>query len=176
MRMELLALFAALSTGAQAIAQNGGTSAGTAAKWPPEAKEFQGHHYALYTDASKWDSAKFKCQQRGGHLAVVNNAAENSFVWEMAKDQHAVWIGLVRTMGAWRWVTVSQSEFFNWAPGEPNTATGRKNSRIDVGINACLYGNGLCSDGTRNTALQGRWSDEPGNCPDITGYVCEWEN
>lgn len=148
-----------------------------ASKYPPEAKEYNGHHYMVYSDTSKWDSAKSKCITRGGHLVVMNNAEENIFVYKMMKRQHrAVWIGLSKSMESWRWVTVGGSEFTNWAPGEPNVGKGKVSSKIGVGVNVCLYGEWCDSTGQHwNVDIRSKWDDRFGDDPGVTGYICEWD-
>lgn len=139
-------------------------------KTPAEAKEFKGHYYMLYTDATKWETANFKCMKRGGHLVVINDAEENDFVHELTKQRPAVWIGLSRSMGTWKWVALSsQSEFFNWAPGEPNIDRNAKNLKSGVGVNVCMRND------NPNVSLQGMWDDCFGDDNGVTGYVCEWD-
>jgi hypothetical protein len=147
-----------------------------ASKYPPEAKEFNGHHYMLYSDTSKWGSAKFKCTTRGGHLVVINNAEENKFVYQLIKEHRVVWIGLSKNIDSWRWVTVDGGEFTNWAPGQPSIKKGTATSKIGVEINVCMYG--AWYDGHQyyySDTRNGRWDDRFGDDSDVTGYVCEWD-
>jgi len=129
-------------------------------KYPPEAEEYNGHHYMVYSDTSKWGDAKFKCTQRGGHLVVINDAKENSFVSKLREGCPFAWIGLSKSLNSWRWVTVDGGNYFNW---ESSNKAGKKvSSKIGVGINACIVGSG-------------KWIVCDGDDADVTGYVCEWD-
>jgi len=149
-------------------------------KYPAEAAEFKGHHYMVYSDTTTWDRAKFKCTTRGGHLVVINDMEENTFVYELIKDSHrATWIGLSKSIETWRWSTSEGSEYRNWSPGEPNIGAGKISPKIGVGINVCMYGEYCTSQGTfrdyHNISQQSKWDDRFGDDTGVTGYVCEWD-
>ena len=77
-------------------------------------------YFCSNTSNHSYWSAKNKCIQNGGHLAVINNYAENYFIKSnlIAND---AWIGYSdsNTEGNWKWIT-GNSNYTNWASGEPN--------------------------------------------------------
>ncbi|HOC58240.1 MAG TPA: hypothetical protein PKI20_21665 [Verrucomicrobiota bacterium] len=64
-------------------------------------------------------------------MACITSAAENSFVYSLAKDDQSLWlavpptlegpwIGGYRSGSAWLWVSGEPFVYKNWRPGEPN--------------------------------------------------------
>ena len=51
---------------------------------PTEALEYNGHRYYIYPGgtSSTWEDAKAYCESLGGHLAVINNEAENNALYD----------------------------------------------------------------------------------------------
>ena len=148
---------------------------------PKDANEFRGHHYMLYTDETDWRRARFNCQKRGGHLVVINDSPENDFVYELLKEQRLVWIGLYQSMRSWRWVGIADSGFFKWAPDEPDV--NKDSARVKVGADLCVamygerpFGSSTYSYSSRNEMHRSRWSVRESSNPEITGYICEWDN
>ncbi len=147
---------------------------------PPDAREFDGHHYKLYTDETDWRKAQFLCKKRGGHLVVINNSEENDFVFGLMKEHRAVWIGLSKSMGNWRWDGMTESGFFKWAPNEPSD--GSRDTKVKMGAVRCvsMYGRspfGWQTKGARSRSdnNRSRWSVRFGDDSQVTGYVCEWD-
>ena len=48
---------------------------------------FGGSCYIVEADRLTWADARARCEQLGGHLAVIENQAENQFVFELAGGQ-----------------------------------------------------------------------------------------
>lgn len=65
---------------------------------PEGAVEFKGHHYLLFARSSTWMEAKTACSRKGGHLIVINDAAEDLFAGRLISAVtnacEAYWIGL----------------------------------------------------------------------------------
>ena len=82
---------------------------------------YNGHSYYRSTSSMTWTAAKAACENMGGHLVTMSNAAENSFVFNTWPSG---WIGLTDevTEGVWRWVTGETYSYSSWNPGEPNNA------------------------------------------------------
>jgi hypothetical protein len=85
---------------------------------------YGGHEYYLL-ESSKWTEAEAAAVALGGHLATINDDAENDWVWsEVAKfdgQERWSWIGFndVKVEGTWEWVSGQPVEYVNWNPGEP---------------------------------------------------------
>ncbi|MBI3850912.1 MAG: tandem-95 repeat protein [Verrucomicrobia bacterium] len=88
-----------------------------------------GHWYYLL-DATNWPAAEQIAVSLGGHLATINNAAENEWVFtnfgNFGGGDRALWIGLndAGQENIWFWVSGQPVTYFNWAPGEPNSGGG----------------------------------------------------
>jgi hypothetical protein len=87
-----------------------------------------GHLYLLFK-ASSWEGAEARAQAMGGHLAIINDIAENEFVrvnLANAGVTRNVWIGLsdAAVDGTFVWADGSPLTFNNFASGEPNNFGG----------------------------------------------------
>lgn len=116
-----------------------------------EANGGNGHGYEVVMfntigQASTWDDAVILAQQRGGYLATVTSAGENSFVlnlinqpqyWRFLENGFqnidfwdGPWIGGYQMPGAaepaggWVWVTGETSSYNNWHPEQPDDLFG----------------------------------------------------
>ncbi|MEM6426702.1 MAG: C-type lectin domain-containing protein [Cyanobacteria bacterium P01_D01_bin.128] len=94
-----------------------------------------GHQYLL-SDVGTWEAAQAQAEALGGHLVVINDAAEQQWLvtnfsyqnsggylaGEWQAPPFAYWIGLsdVQQEGQFVWVTGESLTFENFAPGEPN--------------------------------------------------------
>ena len=93
---------------------------------PSDALEYNGHYYYIYTDvANTWEDAKVYCENRGGHLAVINDDDENTALFNYMKSQNynTAYFGYsdADSEGTWKWVNNEDSTYTNWASGEPNS-------------------------------------------------------
>lgn len=89
-----------------------------------------GHVYYLL-DRSIWTDAEAKAVSLGGHLATINDAAEDNFVYDtftpIAKSlsglvNPGLWIGFndVDDEGSFVWVSSQPVTYVNWGQDEPN--------------------------------------------------------
>jgi hypothetical protein len=88
-----------------------------------------GHSYYLLEN-SNWTQAQAQALTLGGNLATVNDAAENTWIYQTFADfggiRRNLWIGLNAIGGnggnptSYHWVDGSSSAYRNWAPLEPN--------------------------------------------------------
>jgi len=125
---------------------------------PPDAVEFGGHFYKLFSGRLSWHDANSLCEGKGGHLVTITSEAENDLVKQLVlASRTSVWIGLSdsRHEGRWEWVTGERSDFSAWALGGPSSDE-YKNWAQMRHAGGCLW------EGTRH--------DIPG-----IGLVCEWE-
>ena len=116
---------------------------------PKDAVEINGHHYKRFMTAKSWEDAKKACEDIGGHLVTLSDAAEWKAVVTIAGG-HRLWVGCsdAKSEGEWKWL--DKSDYFPWLPGQPN---GGRSSN-----NGCLYSGQLVDDGFANRA-----------------YICEWD-
>lgn len=88
-----------------------------------------GHTYYLLAETN-WLAAEAEAVALGGHLATINDAAENLWVVETFGNfdgqARALWIGLTdqHQEGVWSWIAGQDAPYRNWAPGEPNSGAG----------------------------------------------------
>jgi hypothetical protein len=126
---------------------------------PADAAAFGGHHYAVVEADATWHEKKAACEKVGGHLAVIETAAEQAFIAKLADGRYL-------SLGAtdeghedtWTWVNGAKWEFAAWMEGQPNNygddehylATYDDGAWVDVGCEGCAF-----------------WMP--------TGYICEWD-
>ena len=116
-----------------------------------------GHTYLLCTSAQNWWNARSFCLQFGMDLVTINNANENSWLFNQAGPISAQkwWTGLndQANEGSFVWSSGQYSGYTNWHSGEPN----------NVGNEDCMQ---IFRFGWDYT-----WNDEP--CGSAFKYVCE---
>ena len=100
---------------------------------PDDALTYEGHRYYIYSNVSStWEAAESYCEALGGHLAVINDAAENITLYNYMKQMgySVAFIGLTDAghEGNWTWVTGDPVNYTNWYKGypcdEPNNGWG----------------------------------------------------
>jgi hypothetical protein len=90
---------------------------------------YGGHVYHLLS-SSTWTAAEAEALSLGGHLATINDAAENTFVFDTftanGTIDRSLWIGLndVAVEGTFVWTSGEPLAYTNWNTGEPNGITG----------------------------------------------------
>lgn len=135
---------------------------------PDDAIAFEGHSYKFFREVMTWHQAKKRCEQLGGHLAIVGSDPENDFIMALAKSgignlgkQNGVWLGATDEdrEGDWRWIDGSRFRFTNWCqqPKQPNNAGGDEHY-------LWMW-----------LAQGGVWTDQADAPKEMTAYfVCEW--
>jgi hypothetical protein len=102
-----------------------------------------GHWYELvvFSASTDWTTARTRAEARGGHLATLTSAAENSWVftniaqfadgWWCGLDCYGPWLGGYQDRtagdfsepgGGWRWITGEPWSYAAWEPNWPNNA------------------------------------------------------
>lgn len=128
-----------------------------------------GSYYERVTKPVTWAEANAEASSRSlygvaGHLAVINSAAENTFIVNNL-DTHFTrshWLGGYQPPGSpepagnWRWVNNQPWTYTNWNPGEPNNAGGNEDS-LEYWISGALGG----------------WNDANGSAKNA-GYIIEY--
>ncbi len=82
------------------------------------------HRYYLLAK-SNWTLSQEAAEALGGTLAIVNDEAENTWIWDtFSPASTELWIGLsdVVEEGVFVWTDGSPVTYSNWGPGEPNNA------------------------------------------------------
>jgi hypothetical protein len=128
----------------------------------PGHKEYEGHHYKVFTDVVSWHEARDKCEAMGGYLACVGSADENTFLAKL-KGNLSVWLGGTDEAheGRWKWVDGAQFTYQNWYGPNPNN-----------------FGNGedFLQFGRHGNRVDDGWNDAPPRgYRKMDGFICEWE-
>ncbi len=110
------------------------------------------HAYSLFSVASNWFTANAACSSRGGHLATIGDAAEQSFLEGLIPI--AAWIGAKRRI---------TGDPVQWITGEP-FGFSKAPPKLDL-----ASGKGLC------LLLRGDKFWEINPCEAKYPYVCEVE-
>jgi hypothetical protein len=89
---------------------------------------FMGHTYYLL-DEKPWLAQEAEAIALGGHLVTINDAAENTWVWDRFGPVRAgLFFGFndYAVEGDWVWASGEAVTFINWRGGEPNDANGNE--------------------------------------------------
>ncbi|KAM3858548.1 uncharacterized protein ACN63O_018126 [Diretmus argenteus] len=91
---------------------------------PPNWLLFNSSCYYISRQSSNWPDSQTFCQSKGGHLAIIHTAEEQSFLWELLPRGHwnAYWFGISdgHTEEEWKWVDGTRLVGGFWEDGEPN--------------------------------------------------------
>jgi len=91
-----------------------------------------GHDYYLLSPNS-WTASEAEAENLGGTLVVINNAAEENWVFSTfgayGDTNRNLWIGLRRQWpgGPFAWVTDEKTGYVNWHSGQPDNGGGVEN-------------------------------------------------
>ena len=95
----------------------------------PVSNPANGHQYYLL-DAAGWLASEAEAQTLGGHLATINDAAEDDWVYSTFSTygnvNRQLWIGLndAGAEGTFVWSSGDPVSFTHFAPSEPNNSEG----------------------------------------------------
>lgn len=82
------------------------------------------HYYYIYPAYGSWEEAKEYCESLGGHLASITSREEDEEVFRYMNEMgyESAYFGLSDEVseGDWQWVNGEESDYMNWADGEPN--------------------------------------------------------
>ena len=85
---------------------------------------YGGHEYAVPYNYLTWTAAEAEAVSLGGHLASINDAAENIWVLSAFNLNFCNWIGLNRVGENWVWSSGEPVNYTNWISGYPVEALG----------------------------------------------------
>ena len=144
--------------------------------WPDRVYLFRGHSYGFY-DARTYgltsysEVAKF-CREQGGHLAVINDSAENEYLFGILESNYekTAFFGYSDEISEsdWRWEGDS-SDYENWTDDDrqhqPDNGSGYGGDEDYAEFN---YERGT------DSANDGTWNDAP-FMDNTSVFICEWE-
>jgi methionine-rich copper-binding protein CopC len=83
---------------------------------------YGGHAYTVTGGGSAWYNAETQARALGGHLAAMDNPAENAWVNANFSSFGNVWIGLTdeAQRGTYVWTAGDALTYTNWSSGQPN--------------------------------------------------------
>jgi len=100
-----------------------------------------GHTYCLLAEAA-WTASEAEATSLGGHLATINDAAEDTWVFQTFGTFDSVdrdlWIGLTSPAGDWTdpstygWADGSPSIYRNWRSGQPDLGVGQEDRYVVI--------------------------------------------
>ena len=89
-----------------------------------------GHTYFLLSQ-NTWTASESEALTLGGHLATVNDATENDWIYDtFGGATRNLWIGYndIALEGTFVWADGSTSNFTNWNLGQPDNAGGTQDA------------------------------------------------
>ena len=138
---------------------------------------YKDHTYAFY-DASRYGFTTYEqvadfCRQQGGHLAVINNDAENEYLFETLRDYSKItaFFGYSDEdrEGDWQW-SDGDSGYTNWTTygswDLPDNGEAYGGDEDYAEFNYERGKKGIPNDGT--------WNDAP-FMDNTTTFICEWD-
>lgn len=144
---------------------------------PDEFISYNGHTYAFY-DASRYKFESYQqvvdfCREMHGHLAVINDLAENNFLFGKLREKQIVtaYFGYSdeKEEGKWEW-SDGGSTFENWTKvgswSLPDNGIEWNGDEDYAEFNYEKDKSGIPSDGT--------WNDAPFEDNTAT-FICEWD-
>ena len=130
---------------------------------------FGGKEYRWIKERKTQAEAEAHAEGLGGHLVVINSAAEDDFVYSMVRGASLsglgtasdgggvsyVWLGAndARVEGAWNWVNGDPFTYTNWGRAEPDNYL----NQDGLGLGLQNWPSG--SSGSSAFGLAGEWND-----------------
>lgn len=131
---------------------------------PADWLRFADSCYYISETILSWRMSRQFCIRKGGHLAIIHTAEEQTFIWNQLVRGHwnAYWFGITdqKAEGTWHWVDGTELVGGFWEEGEPN-------NHIDED---CGY---IVKTQVRSRIPTKSWYDAP--CEMHCRFVCEME-
>ena len=130
-------------------------------------------YYQVFAEDISWTSAKNKCNELGGQLAVINNSDEFTMVTQLAQQSgvQGVWVGCHREGGFLIWESTEPVGVMTWADKEPSYTDSRDGAAEDY-VMLWNTGSGWAYIDCRNDPVVA----DPNLYGGKIGYVCEFES
>jgi hypothetical protein len=139
-----------------------------------------GHLYRRGNVPMSWHQARDYCEQQGGHLATIESAEENEFLYQTFARDQACWLGATCEVRdrQWRWVTDEPMSYTNWFRDESDFNQRADGDQGDQHYVA--FGNRVWLRGGRiNFHFDGYWASIPASGQQsrlaFVLPLCEWE-
>uniref|UniRef100_A0A3B1KIK2 Zgc:174904 n=1 Tax=Astyanax mexicanus TaxID=7994 RepID=A0A3B1KIK2_ASTMX len=85
---------------------------------------FNGSCYFISMFSHRWMESQKYCEDKGGHLAIIETDEEQTFLWDKLPRGHwnSYWFGISdeKVEGDWYWVDGTKLVRGFWEDGEPN--------------------------------------------------------
>ena len=163
------ALFEGLPVLPTAVGDKGGAAATLRPAVPADAKEFSGRYFKVFQEELGWHQARARCEEMGGHLAVVRGEDENNFLTSLisAAAIDAAWLGATdeNQEGRWLWVDGSEVRYENW-----DARSTQPNNRSPGGLSEHYL--------LTSVSRKGAWWDLPDRAAPHAhpGFICQWRD
>ena len=136
---------------------------------PKKVQTFKNHIYAMFNDYVSSATAITKCEEMGGHLLTINTKEENSFIYNMIKNDDVFkrWhIGGQKNSETkrWQWITKETFNYANWDADEPyegysQMAINKNGKMSSIATNSTSAGFILEIDSAIKEAFNTRYKD-----------------
>jgi hypothetical protein len=141
---------------------------------PAGSREFKGHHYkVVHKTRVSWEQGRQRCEELGGHLAVLQTTDELNFVATMLGGAPA-WIGCRYNHDhkKWRWVTGNfiHAPLSSIGPRYAWTRFARMHPGVSGDTCMLLRGSGAV-ERRSNSGIKRGWRYSKVNL-----FVCEWDD
>ena len=156
-----------------------------------DATEYNGHHYQVFDEPMRWDQARDLCESNGGHLAIIEDVAEQSFIEDIIREsgekRYHYWLGGTAEDGSWKWLNgelipgpSDNWGYENWEKGKPNNnteAAGYSGQEICLEIQTTNSGSDYMkwNDIDMDGIAIGYEKAPEYNSTQYFGYICEWD-
>ena len=136
-----------------------------------------GHRYLVVDQSMTWDEANTYATDRGGHLAVIENANEQAFILNLIRsgNKNFYWLGGYRDGNRWRWINGANFSYRNWAPNQPDNHQNRQNKLIIIRVTTNLLVDGARAGQWDDVNTDGRVLGEIYFNADNKGLIIEWD-
>lgn len=132
---------------------------------PKDAKEYNGNYYYLVDVPVSWEEAEARCEKKGGHLATVTSAEENTWIAQNINpyEDHQSWLGgLMDVNHKWHWITGEDWSYTSFGENQPDFYDSNEYYLCT------LHSGDKWNDGDLEGYLGNSWIS-------IEGYIIEWE-
>lgn len=135
-------------------------------------------NYTLVVANCTWAEARLKCEELGGHLAVIRNETELNSIISMAEEMGVsyVWLGAQRdASGNMKWVTGESIDYYPWDINEPSYKDAYDGTAEDY-LMLWNVSFGKHSGWAYNDSRSDPAGDYPGVYSGKIAYICEFDS